>query len=503
MERLKIGWGKREITIRNENVSLQGQVYCRIAEDVLDPVYTTALCLQSGEGVIIFCSCDLPSIRNGISTDIVEEIKKINPEIPTEHIIFNATHTHTSLDYRDTPKTSPDGVEIYPGYKVKAHIAHLAAEAIVEAWENRKEGGMAFGYGYAVVGHSRRTRYLVDKGKGNPLAVAPNGYAAMYGKTNDPDFAGYEAGADHFLNLMFTFDANDKLTGMVVNVPCPSQIGEHLVRISADYWNEVRNNVKEEYGEDVYVLAQCAAAGDLSPRLLHYKDAQIRRMTLKYGMGYDPEKISDKKGKDYFNKIMSERLDVAERILNGIRDVYPWAKKDIQKEVPVTHICREVKLTKRQITEADIDRCKNNLIAIEDAIKNVQNNSPEEYRVLKSRLNTIRAKNAGAIERYEELQKEPYLTTKIHTVRVGEIAFATTRFELYMDYMHRIQARSPFIQTFLIQLAGDELGSYLPTKQGVEGLGYSASIFCNKVGPEGGQEYVENIVEMLGEMENN
>jgi len=31
---------------------------------------------------------------------------------------------------------------------------------------------------------------------------------------------------------------------------------------------------------------------------------------------------------------------------------------------------------------------------------------------------------------------------ELHVVCLGDIAFTTNRFELYMDYMHRIQARS-------------------------------------------------------------
>jgi hypothetical protein len=46
----------------------------------------------------------------------------------------------------------------------------------------------------------------------DPNQVAPNGHAIMYGKTNLPEFMGYEAGADHFLNVMYTFDGNDRLT---------------------------------------------------------------------------------------------------------------------------------------------------------------------------------------------------------------------------------------------------------------------------------------------------
>ena len=82
--------------------------------------------------------------------------------------------------------------------------------------------------------------------------------------------------------------------------------------------------------------------------------------------------------------------------------------------------------------------------------------------------------------------------------KVGEIAFASNPFELYQDYMHRIQARSPFVQTFITQLAGR--GKYLPTKRGEFNKGYSASIFCNFVGSEGGQELVEYTLDVLGRL---
>ena len=85
-------------------------------------------------------------------------------------------------------------------------------------------------------------------------------------------------------------------------------------------------------------------------------------------------------------------------------------------------------------------------------------------------------------------------------MQIGEVAFASNRFELYQDFMHRIQARSPFIQTFVVQLAGFDGATYLPTERGVANKGYSASLFCNVVGPEGGQQLVEGTLEMLNEL---
>ena len=85
-------------------------------------------------------------------------------------------------------------------------------------------------------------------------------------------------------------------------------------------------------------------------------------------------------------------------------------------------------------------------------------------------------------------------------IRMGDIAFATTRFELYMDFMHRLQARSPFLQTFVVQLAGAEHGSYLATERGMDAKGYSASMFCCVFSPEAGQQWVESTLDVLNKM---
>jgi len=87
-----------------------------------------------------------------------------------------------------------------------------------------------------------------------------------------------------------------------------------------------------------------------------------------------------------------------------------------------------------------------------------------------------------------------------HVVQIGDVGFATMRFELYQDFMHRLQARSPFIQTFVVQLCGDEGGNYLATKRAVAAKGYSASMFCNKVSANGGHQWVENCLQLFAQM---
>ncbi len=85
--------------------------------------------------------------------------------------------------------------------------------------------------------------------------------------------------------------------------------------------------------------------------------------------------------------------------------------------------------------------------------------------------------------------------TDIHVLRIGDAAVCTSRFELFNDYGVQIKARSKAVQTFVVQLAGDD--TYLPTQRAVQGGGYSAVVQSNEVGPEGGQVLVERTVELI------
>ena len=493
---IKIGWAKRDIST-TEAVNINGQMYLRLSEGIHDPIMVTALCIDGGEGqdAAIFVSCDVTSIIIDALVLAREKVAARNPEIPVQNMVLNATHTHSSSATFNTAEKSPDGRDIYPGAKYREFYTDQICDAVCEAWEKRADGGIAYGYGYAVVGHSRRTIYMEDQGKANPLSAAPNGFGVMYGNTKKDSFSHYEAGADHFLNAMFTVDSQDKLTGIVVNVPCPSQLCEHFTKLSADYWNEVREAVAKEFGPDVFVLGQCAAAGDLSPRTLHYKAAQARRMELKYDLPYDP-----KGPMHQYNKVMSERLDIAERIMDGLRDIYGWAMKDIQHDVVVRHVVNKVPLRRRIITEADKVWCEENIETMKAMIPDPAESTPEEFRVAKSLYDSYKNRNLRALQRYEDQKSDPTIGYDIHVTQVGEIAFASNPFELYQDFMHRIQARSPFIQTFITQLAGDGGACYVPTKRGEFNKGYSASIFCNIVGSEGGQDLVEYTLRVLNQL---
>ena len=489
---IKIGWGFADFTPPRPCL-LGGQMYMRITSEVQDPVTVTALTIDNGEDYVIFATVDIVVCRGGMLDKVRDKISKRCPEIDGTKIIISATHAHT------TPHTTEDkelealipaeAGDIMLGAEMSEYIAEKVTEAIIQSFESRAVGGYAYGYGFATVGHSRRVVYSRDLsiGSGHDSMHSVNGHCQMYGNTNDPDFLGYESGTESFLNAMFTYDESGKMTGVVVNVPCPSQCSESQNKLSADYWNEVRVAVKERFG-DVYVLPQCAAAGDLSPRQLHYLEAEKRRFKLKYGEDTTVD--------------MGRRRDIAERIVAGLSEIESWVSSDIRTEAVIKHDVSEMELTKNLVTE---EQYKDALAGYEEALKVVPKQNGEWYYDFQKKsvkLSGIR-RYTRVIKTYERQQTEKTVKMECHVIRLGEIAFATNNFELFMDYEQRIQARSPAEQTFIIQLAaipGKSGGSYLPTLKGKANKGYSASIFDCTADATAGAVLVEKTLEQLNKI---
>src|SRR5690606_29953765 len=112
--------------------------------------------------------------------------------------------------------------------------------------------GLGFGLGHATVGYNRRICYY-------------NGETRMYGKPNTPDFSHIEGGSETSINLLYIWSRDGKLTGVVINIACPSQASEHEYQISADYWHEARQEIRNQLGEHVFILPQNSATGDIVP----------------------------------------------------------------------------------------------------------------------------------------------------------------------------------------------------------------------------------------------
>ncbi|MCE5345346.1 MAG: hypothetical protein LLG13_03510 [Bacteroidales bacterium] len=488
-----IGWASVDIT-PDKPVLVAGQFPARVSEGVLDPITATALAIESGaepsSEKVIMISCDLVSISDGTRNEYDENLrdnvrnllKESLPELKPEQVILNATHTHTA-PYCSSEKDSKNiyGVELdaMSPYDCQKYISERIAKAAEQAWKSRKPGGISFGLGQAVVGHNR-------------LAVDLSGKSVMYGKTNTPEFGNLEGCEDHSVNLLYTWDKNKKLTGVVINLAASSQVTEGLYQISADYWHETRLEIRNRLGKDIYILPQCSAAGDQSPHIMIGEKGEERMQRLMF-----PDSI--KTG----DRTIGLRKQIAIRIADAVTSVFPYMKNNIEWNPYFVHRMEKIELSRRLVGVEDVNNAlkegeefkkqyEKQLQEIKDnpAIKD----KPRWYTNITSTYTKMR-RGYSVKDRYELEKKQPKMPIEVHVLRIGDIVIATNPFELYLDYGMRIKGRSPAVQTFLVQLTGS--GSYLPPSRSITGGSYGSVPASTLMGPEGGQELVEKTLEMI------
>lgn len=453
---LHVGWASRDIT-PDRPVALAGQFNKRISTGVRTRISLTALALETRDGdrsldQAILVSCDLVAIRDGIQERLRKLLEGKLEGFDLRKLVLSATHTHTApaTDNRWHDVTE-DGV-MKPSEYTEFFLG-LAAEAVAEAWRARRPGGVTWGLGYAVVGLNRRMVYA-------------DGRAVMYGKNDRPDFRGTEGTEDHGVESLFFFDGERNLTGVAVNVACPSQVLEHETRISSDFWDDVRVILRQRYSPNLHILGWCGSAGDQSPHPQFRKAADARMRKL--------------------HGNVSETRAIAQRLADAVDYAYLGAKKEVVTEVPLVHRVEELRLPGRRITEAEVRSAR----AVCESIQR----KPAEKR---DPVDIARLRWHGAVvDRYERPEEFAVYPVELHVLRLGDVAIATNAFELFLDYGVQIRARSRSLQTFLIQLACGA-GGYLPTERAVAGGGYSAIPESGRVGPEGGRVLVDRTVEVL------
>jgi hypothetical protein len=447
---LRIGWARRDITPQRPAM-LQGQMHRRIASTALDPLTVTALALEAEDGAdgAVIVSCDLTMTPESLWQATRQRLASRLPGFPPDRIILAATHTHTSLVIDGIFYEHPGGEVLTPA-EGEVWVAEKITEAVAEAWENRKPGLVGHAFGHAVVGHNRYALYA-------------DGHAQMYGPTNREDFIGFGGYEDHSLDMLFTWEPEGRLVGMALAIPCPAQVDEGLEQFSADYWHDVRLELRRRWGTHLQVLGLCSPAGDQSPHFLLY-GPQERMMRQRRGL--------------------TERQEIAQRVADAVERALACTGPETGMTGPLAHRVRRVALPPRQVTQAERDWAH-------QAREQWISQHGEANSWWPQRLQRV-------VDTFEGRVTPEPVPVELHFLRVGEVAIGTSPFELFLDYGLQIKARSPATQTVLIQLAGH--GWYLPTERAVRAGGYGAMPAVSRVGPEGGRELVRETLSQFQQL---
>lgn len=500
MSKIKIGWGEEKFVFPKP-VSLRGQFAKRISQYEEKPLTATALAIEDDKGEqMIFCSVDLVSVSYVFMDEIRKRLEDNILGIIPEKVIVSAIHTHTGPSYAgaDLNSITRDSVtaqellvsmlpkdrqyiekvnvdhndDIMSEEEVLEEVASKTVCAIIAAWKNRKEGGFSNAFGRAAVGMCRRVSYS-------------DGTSQMWGDTNCAVFTELEGGNDSGIELMYMFDSDEKLTGIVANLACPAQCVQHRLFISPDFWGEVKMLLRQHFGEEIFLLTLCSAAGDQCPvDLIRWvePESDLNDPNLKRN-----NPLKRKADPSMFD--LDGMRKVGKRIANEIIDVFACGLDAPQSNVDFTHQVHNMQLPLRRAT------LEEGIVARREIQNYLQNTTGDvDFNDL-AKLEI----HLGILCRLELQEKLEIVDTEVHIIRLGSIAIATNPFELFLDYGNQIKARSFAEQTFIVQLACASEW-YLPTEKAEKGGHYSAFIPTGSVGHAGGEQLVRETLHHINKM---
>ena len=500
MGKFYVGWAEESI-IPEKKASLAGQFFERISEYVESDISVTAMAVEADGEQMIIVSADVVSISDMQIAYARDKFAKLTSEVSPDKLIVCATHTHTSLIMAGrnatvngkgtirgstvsileeflpegksyVKKVEPDASVCSPEEALEL-VTDKIALAAKKAWDSRQESMYANEFGRAVVGMCRRVIY--DDGSGQ-----------MWGDTNTANFVSLEGGNDSGIELLYIFDKNKKLTGVVANIACPAQILEQRSFISADFWGRAKANIREKLGDDIYLLALCGAGGDQCPRDLvrwvnpetPIDDPNVSR----------PNYIERKADPSMYDISGCNR--VGKRISNEILSVYEEIN-DIKSDIEFVHEVINLDVPLRKVTPEQYSK------AVRELEHYVEKNKDKERfdYVDNARMHIF----AGDIKRFRIQQETEVVPIEYHVIRFGDIAIATNPYELFLDYANRIKARSKAKQTFIIQLCCGSHG-YLPTEKAEKAGHYIAYVSSGDTGHEGGDLLARETITRINNM---
>ena len=502
MSKLNIGWSEVSIT-PGKKISLAGQFAERISQYVEKPLTATAMAVEAGGEQMVLVSTDLVGVSYGLQEAIRARLADNALGLDPMKVIISAIHTHTGPVYtgwetgyighklemghtfrtlleselpadRKYIESAPvsDNPEIISDEEMLQLLVDNISRAILEAWQNRAPGSYVNTFGRAVVGMCRRAAYS-------------DGSAQMWGDTNTAVFEALEGGNDSGIELLYVFDEAGKLTGVVANLACPAQCVQHRHFVSPDFWGEVKMLLRKHFGEEIFLLPQCSAAGDQCPvDLIRWVEPESDLDDPNCKRNNPPKRKADPSMFD-----LAGMRKTGKRIAREIIDLYEEGLDEAVSDVPFEHHVHSMQLPLRRVTMSEV-------AAARRAIREYLNDHPGDVDFNDAAHLQV---HLGILRRAELQEVLQVLPTEVHIVRMGTVAFATNPFELFLDYGNQIKARSLAEQTFLVQLCCGAEG-YLPTKKAEAGGHYSAFVSSGNVGHVGGEQLVRETLQDINGM---
>jgi hypothetical protein len=425
------------------------------ATHIHDELHVRCLALDDGTNKLVFAVVD----SVGVPREIFDEAKQrihAATGVPVAHMMMSATHTHRAVSARGK------SAFVYgsPLDDYQTFLIQRIADGVRRALNNLEPARIGWGSGQ-VPQHVFNRRWLLKDGR-----TAPNPFGGQDKAVMNPgayrDQLDQPAGPTnpevYFLSVQA---ASGRPIALLANYWL-HYVGPAAPAgwVSADYFGAFCDRVQELLGADrqnppfVGLLAN-GPCGDVNNNDYSGKTPSRR---------YAP-----------FEKIRVVANDVAQEVVRVHRTIrfHDW--------VPLRAAQSELTLRMRHPTPELIARA-------EQVLARPANASPIHLREVEYARRTLAAKDWPAT-----------LDVTLQTFGLGDLGIAAIPFEVFTETGLEIKARSPFKDTFTIELANGAHG-YLPTPEQHALGGYETWLGTNRVEVEASRKITATLMDLFAQI---
>lgn len=449
---LQVGFG-RASTLPDEQVTLAGgDANTRKSQGYMDEIFATCIAMTEGDETILMYTLDTITILESVYA--VQEDISAATGIPTENIILNATHDHSSPSF---------GGSLTETYKAK--FTQACITAATDAIADQSAAEIYYGSTHATklcfVRH-----YILSNGNqyGTHQGSKTKGNATIASHAYDAN--------DTLQVIKFARAAEDKKDIVLMNMGAHPNIAQAVDRtlISADWPGYARAYVEENTDSLCAVFLSAAGdqgqGSDIKENVLftgNRRFAELGEAAGKYCVDVLNGEMAKAEGsgiklsiKQYTGKANKEGTDNSERMAQAVN------VNNNMSQHGSSHV-----LTNQAVAEADLI----------DSVYEAQ----------------------GLVNR----SKYPdTFTMDIHALTVGGISFIFAPYEMFGESSQYIMDNSPYGMTFIVSCSenpGGHMG-YIPSKYGCENSFYEYDV--TKFATGTAEDLAKTYVEMLTELQN-
>jgi neutral ceramidase len=428
-----------------------------VATHIHDELHARSLVLDDGENKLVFVLVDNVSINREVFDEAKRRLQR-DTGIPESHLLMAATHTHSATSASGLAEKRRGWNFDKPLDDYQNFVVSRIVDGVKIAINNLEPAQIGWGSGN-VPQHVFNRRWKMKPGTPMPNPLGSQDKAVMNPGVGNPNLLEPAGPTDPEVYFLSVRSLSGKPIALLANYSLHYVGGVPNDHVSADYFAVFADRIQEFLGADrqdppfVGIMSN-GTSGDVN----------------NINFGGSPEKNAP------YEKMRRVADDVAKEVYRVQQTVeyHDW--------VPLQAERSELTLQVRQASPDLVARSK------------MVMDRPDSVKPAHS-LEKIYAQRV--LQFHEEWPSE--IDIVLQTFRIGELGIAAIPFETFTETGLEIKAKSPFQDTFTIELANGNYG-YLPTPAQHELGGYETWLTTNRVEISASDKIMEELLNLFGKL---